>query len=136
VRPALFVAALAAFFCTPAFADAVVTEPGQAICDTLLEFEELTIAISTEDDPAIVEMSNRGCHVPGPGLPIELVEAYSDQTVLLFGKLAEYTPLRLVPAHIERLARLAKVRWLDHEGKPSIGFTLLRVSRGVDDRTN
>jgi hypothetical protein len=136
VRPTLFAAAFAACLCSPACAFDLVTKKGQAICDTLTQFEELTIAISTEDDPAIVEMGNRGCHLPEPGLMMELLEAYSDQTVLLFGKLVEYTPLRSVPEHVERLTSLAKVRLLDPAGKLSVGFTLLPVSRGSASGTD
>jgi hypothetical protein len=61
-----------------------------------------------------------------------LVEAYADQTALLFRKLADNTHLGPVPDHVERLTNLAKVRLFDREGEPMVGFTMLPVSRRPD----
>jgi hypothetical protein len=115
----------------PSSAYDMQTKTGQAVCDTLLEFEELTIAISMNDDDSIVEMGDKGCHLPEPGLRMELVEAYPDQTILLFSKLAEYTRIGPVPTHIERLTSLAKVRLLRRDASPMEGFTMLRVSQAL-----
>jgi hypothetical protein len=104
------------------------TKRGQAVCDTLVAFEELSIAIGMQDDRSIDEMGSKGCHIPEPGLKMELIEAYADQTALLFSKLAERTRLGPVPQHIERLTNLAKVRLLYRDRDPAVGFTLLRVS--------
>jgi hypothetical protein len=65
-------------------------------------------------------------------LRITLIEAYADQTVLLFQKLAEKTPLGPVPEHIEELTNLAKVRVFYRDRDPTIGFTLLRVPHRPD----
>src|ERR1700688_2892095 len=86
------------------------TKRGQAICDTLLQFEELSIAIGMRDDRYIEEMGSKGCHYPEPGMGMTLLEAYADQTVLLFRKLAGNTRLGPVPEHIDRVTNLAKVR--------------------------
>jgi hypothetical protein len=128
MRAIVCVAALLAYLSGPFTAHALETKKGQAICDTLAEFEELTIAIGMEDDSSIEEMADRGCHVPAPGLKLELIEAYSDQTALLFRKLADNTRLRSVPEHIERLANLAKVRLIFPDRDPVVGFTMLPVS--------
>jgi hypothetical protein len=113
----------------PSSAFDLETKRGQAICDTLLELEELSIAIAVEDDRAIEEMGSKGCHLPEAGLRMELIEAYVDQTALLFRKLADNTRLRPIPEHIERLTNLAKVRLFYRDGEPMVGFTLLPVSR-------
>lgn len=47
----------------PASAYDLQTKDGQALCDTLREFEELTIAINMNDDRAIVEMGGRHDHL-------------------------------------------------------------------------
>ena len=67
--------------------------------------------------------------MPDPGLRMELIEAYPDETVLLFNKLAAYTRIGPIPEHIERLTHLAKVRVLTPDLAPSVGFTLLPGSR-------
>ena len=108
------------------------TRKGQAICDTLAKFEELSIAIGMEDDQYIEEMGDKGCHFPEAGLRISLIEAYADQTVLLFRKLAEKTRLGPVPERIDELTNLAKVRLLHRDRDPTIGFTLLRVPHRPD----
>jgi hypothetical protein len=69
----------------------VQTVQGQAICDTLAQIEELSIAIAIADDRYIEDMGSKGCHYPEAGMRISLIEAYADQTVLLFRKLAETT---------------------------------------------
>jgi hypothetical protein len=132
MRAIVLAAAFLAYLSGPGFAFDLVTKNGQAVCDTLLAFEELTIAIGMRDDGAIEEMGNRGCHLPGPGLRMELVEAYADQTALLFRKLADNTQLGPVPDHIERLTNLATVRLFDRDGDPMVGFTMLPVSRRPD----
>jgi hypothetical protein len=128
MRTTVTTAALVVCLSAPALAYDLQTRSGQAVCDTLRAFEELTIAINTDDDHFIEEMGNKGCHMPHPGLSMELIEAYPDETVLLFSKLAEYTHIGPVPANIERLTHLAKVRVLTPDEAPSVGFTLLRVS--------
>ena len=115
----------------PSSAYDLQTKKGQAICDTLIAFEELSIAIAVDDDRAIEEMGSKGCHLPEAGLKMELIEAYADQTILLFTKLADNTRLP-VPEHIERLTNLAKVRLLYRDRDPMVGFTLLPVSRRPD----
>jgi hypothetical protein len=132
MRAILLAATFLAYLSGPSSAFDLVTKNGQAVCDSLLAFEELTIAIGMRDDSAILEMGNKGCHLPGPGLRMELVEAYADQTALLFRKLADNTHLGPVPDHIERLTNLAKVRLFDREGEPMVGFTMLPVSRRPD----
>jgi hypothetical protein len=124
------VVAAALLVCLSAIARAydLQTKNGQAVCDSLRAFEELTIAINTDDDQFIEEIGNNGCRMPPPGVRMELIEAYPDETVLLFSKLAEYTRIGPVPDHIERLTHLAKVRVLTPDHAPSVGFTLLRVS--------
>jgi hypothetical protein len=129
MRAIVFAAAFLSCLSGPSFAYDLVTKRGQAICDTLLQFEELSIAIAMEDDHAIEEMGGRGCRVPEPGLKMELIEAYTDQTVLLFSKLADNTRLQPVPEHIERLTSLAKVRLIGRDRTPTVGFTLLPVAR-------
>jgi hypothetical protein len=128
MRATVVTAALVVCLSAPAVAYDLQTKSGQAVCDTLRAFEELTIAINTNDDQFIEDMGNNGCHMPRPGLSMELIEAYPDETVLLFSKLAEYTRIGPVPANIERLTHLAKVRVLTPDAAPSVGFTLLRVS--------
>jgi hypothetical protein len=112
----------------------IETRRGQAICDTLAELEELSIAIGMQDDQYIEQMGNKGCHFPGPGLRMTLIEAYADQTVLLFRKLAENTRLGPVPEHIDELTSLAKVRLFYRDREPADGFTLLRVPHGPDGK--
>jgi hypothetical protein len=108
------------------------TLKGQAICDTLAQFEELSIAIALGDDRYIEEMGDKGCHFPEPGMRMSLIEAYADQTVLLFRKLAETTRLGPVPERIDELTNLAKVRLFYRDRDPMIGFTLLRVPHRAD----
>ena len=134
MRALISAAAVVACLSSPCSAYDLQTKNGQVVCDTLLSFEELTIAIGMNDDESITEMGNRGCHLPEPGLRMELIEAYPDQTALLFSKLAERTRLGPVPAHIERLTNLAKVRLIYSGQDPIIGFTLLPVSRGSEGR--
>jgi hypothetical protein len=110
----------------------VQTIRGQAICDTLSQIEELSIAIALADDRYIEEMGNKGCHYPEAGMRMSLIEAYADQTVLLFRKLAETTHLSPVPDRIEELTNLAKVRLFYQDRDPMIGFTLLRVPHRAD----
>jgi hypothetical protein len=110
----------------------VETMRGQAICDTLAQFEELSIAIALNDDQYIEEMGNKGCHFPEPGLRISLIEAYADQTVLLFRKLAENTRIGPVPERIDELTNLVKVRLFNRDREPTVGFTLLRVPHRAD----
>jgi hypothetical protein len=85
-----------------------------------------------EDDQYIEEMGDKGCHFPEPGLRMALIEAYADQTVLLFRKLAENTRLGPVPERIDELTNLAKVRLFYRDRDPTIGFTLLRVPHRPD----
>jgi hypothetical protein len=127
-------AALLSCISGPSAAYEFVTMRGQAICDTLAKFEELSIAISMEDDQYIEEMGNKGCHFPEPGLKMSLIEAYAGQTVLLFRKLAENTPLGPVPERIDELTNLAKVRLFHRDHESMIGFTLLRVPRRPDGK--
>lgn len=129
MRATVAAAALLLSLSGPVFAYDLQTKNGQAVCDTLPGFEELTIAINMNDDRSIEEMGNKGCHMPEPGLRMELIEAYPDQTVLLFSKLAAYTRIGTVPEHIERLTHLAKVRLFTRDEAPTVGFTLLPVSR-------
>jgi hypothetical protein len=107
---------------------------GQAVCDTLAQIEELSIAISMGDDAYIQEMGSKGCHFPPPGIRMALIEAYADQTALLFRKLAEKTHIGAVPEHIEDLTNLAKVRVFFPDRDPMIGYTLLRVPHQPDGR--
>jgi hypothetical protein len=136
MRALLFAAALVICPCGPSSAYQLQTEKGQVVCQTLRAFEELTIAIGLKDDRAIDQMIGTGCRVPGPGLDMELLEAYPDQTALLFRKLAEYTDIGPVPAHIERLTSLAQVRLLDPGGAPLVGFTMLRASPASEPPTD
>jgi hypothetical protein len=110
------------------------TERGQAVCDTLAEFEELSIAIGVGDDRYIEQMGDKGCHFPDEGLRMSLIEAYTDQTVLLFRKLAGNTQLGPVPERIDDLANLAKVRLFYRDREPTVGFTLLRVPHRPDGK--
>jgi hypothetical protein len=112
------------------------TKQGQAICDTLIAFEELSIAIGMRDDRYIEEMGSKGCHFPEPGLKMALIEAYADQTVLLFRKLAENTRLGPVPERIDALTNLAKVRLYYRDRDPIVGFTLLRVPHRADGQVD
>jgi hypothetical protein len=121
-------AALLLFLAGPSSAFDLQTKRGQVICDTLRAFEELTIAISVKDDQAIDEMTSKGCRLPGAGLRMELVEAYPDQTVLLFKKLVAYAGLDGVPDHIEQLANLAEVRLFTGDATPTVGYTMLPVA--------
>ena len=93
MRALIGAAAVAACLASPCSAYDLQTKSGQVVCDTLPKFEELTIAIGMKDDESITAMGSKGCHLPEPGLRMELIEAYPDQTALLFGKLAEYTHL-------------------------------------------
>jgi hypothetical protein len=112
------------------------TQRGQAICDTLAEFEELSIAIAIGDDRYIAEMGTRGCYFPEAGLRLSLIEPYAAQTVLLFRKLAENTRLGPVPGRIDELTNLAKVRLFRQDREPMVGFTLLRVPRRPDGQSD
>jgi hypothetical protein len=136
MRALWFAAAFMVCLCGPGSAYQLQTEKGQVVCETLRGFEELTIAIGLNDGAAINEMIGKGCRVPGPGLGMELIEAYPDQTALLFRKLAESTDIGPVPAHIERLTSLAQVRLLYPDGAPVIGFTMLRASPPSEPRTD
>ena len=108
------------------------TQRGQAICDTLAEFEQLTIAIAIGDDRYVEEMGTRGCYFPQAGVRMSLIEPYAGQTVLLFRKLAETTSLGPVPERIDELTNLAKVRLFRQDHDPVVGFTLLRVPHSPD----
>jgi hypothetical protein len=112
------------------------TTRGQAICDTLAQIEELSIAIGMGDDSYIEEMGHKGCHFPEPGLRMALIEAYADQTVLLFAKLSEKTRLGPVPERIADLTNLAKVRMFHRDREPTVGFTLLRVPHRSDGQVD
>jgi hypothetical protein len=132
MRAIAVAAALLAYLGGSCSAYDVETRRGQAICDTLAELEELSIAIGMHDDQYIEEMGSKGCHVPGPGLRMTLIEAYADQTVRLFRKLAENTRLGPVPERIDELTNLAKVRLFYRDREPAVGFTLLRVPHRAD----
>jgi hypothetical protein len=134
MRVIVFVAAILGCLCGPSRAYDLETKRGQAICDTLAQLEELSIAIGMADDHYIEEMGNKGCHFPQAGLKMALIEAYADQTVLLFRKLADKTNLGPVPPHIDKLTNLAKVRLFFPDRDPVIGFTLLRVSQRPDSQ--
>jgi hypothetical protein len=134
MRALVVVAALASGLAGQASASEFEAKNGQVVCDTLVAFEELTIAIGERDDHSIAAMQDKGCHQPQPGSKLELIEAYPDQTVLLFGKLAQYTHLGPVPPHIERMTNLAKVRVLSGDAGATIGFTLLPVLQHTDGR--
>jgi hypothetical protein len=130
---AIFIAAALALS-SPCFAFDAQTTRGQAVCDTLAQLEELSIAIGMQDDAYIEDMGSRGCHFPEPGLRVSLIEPYSDQTVLLFRKLSERTHLGPVPENIGDLTNLAKVRVFYRDRAPTVGFTLLRVPHRPDGR--
>jgi hypothetical protein len=132
MRVIVFVAAFLGGLCGPGSAYDLQTKRGQAICDTLLEFEELSLAIGMEDNRHIEEMGTKGCHFPEAGLRMTLIEAYRDQTVLLFRKLADYTRLGPVPERIDRLTNLAKIRLFYRDRDSRVGFTLLRVTGRPD----
>src|ERR1700730_3909243 len=100
MRAIVIAAALVGCFSGPCFAFDSQTMRGQAICDTLAQLEELSIAIGMEDDQYIEAMGSKGCRFPEPGLRVSLIEAYADQTVLLFRKLAERTRLGPVADNI------------------------------------
>jgi hypothetical protein len=134
MRAIVIAAALLGCLSGPCSAYDVETRKGQAICDTLIQFEELSIAIGMEDDRYIEEMGDKGCHFPEPGLRMSLIEAYAGQTVLLFRKLAENTPLGPVPERIDGLTNLAKVRLFHRDHESMIGFTLLRVPHRPDGK--
>jgi hypothetical protein len=136
MRAVALAAAFLLYLVGPSSAFDLLTKRGQVICDTLRAFEELTIAISMKDDEAIVEMSQRGCQLPGAGLRMELVEAYPDQTALLFEKLAEYAGLSGVPPHVERLASLAEIRLFTGEKTAIVGYTMLPVRERSDTPMN
>ena len=128
MRAIVIAAAVLACLCGPSSAYDFETRKGQAVCDTLAEFEELSIAIGMQDDRYIEEMGNKGCHFPEPGMGMTLLEAYADQTVLLFRKLADNTHLGPVPEHIDRVTNLAKVRLFYPDRDPTVGFTLLPLA--------
>lgn len=130
---AIFIAAALALS-SPCFAFDAQTTRGQAVCDTLAQLEELSIAIGMQDDQYIEEMGSKGCHFPEPGLRVSLIEPYADQTVLLFRKLSERTHLGPVPENIGDLTNLAKVRVFYRDRAPTVGFTLLRVPHRPDGR--
>jgi hypothetical protein len=136
MRAIVFAAAFLGYLSGSCSAFDLETKRGQAICDTLLQFEELSIAIGMRDDRYIEEMGNKGCHFPEPGLKMAMVEAYADQTVLLFQKLAEKTRLGSVPERIDELTNLAKVLVFYREGEPVVGFTLLRVPHRADGQVD
>ena len=136
MRAVVVAAALSLCLAGQSFAFDLQTKRGQVVCDTLQAFEELTIAISLKDDEAIEAMTSKGCHVPDAGLRMELVEAYPDQTVLLFKKLTEYTGLSGVPTHIEQLANLAQVRVFASGPTPRVGYTMLPVHERADTPMN
>jgi hypothetical protein len=132
MRAIVIAAALLGCLSGPCSAYDVETLKGQAICDTLIQFEELSIAIGMQDDQYIEEMGGKGCHFPEPGLRMTLIEAYAGQTLLLFSKLAEKTRLGPVPERIDELTNLAKVRLFHRDREPTVGFTLLRVPHRPD----
>jgi hypothetical protein len=134
MRAIAIAAALLGCLSGPCSAYDIETRKGQAICDTLAKFEELSIAIGMEDDQYIEEMGDKGCHFPEAGLRISLLEAYADQTVLLFRKLAKNTRLGPVPEGIDELTNLAKVRLFYQDREPTTGFTLLRVPHRPDGK--
>jgi hypothetical protein len=134
MRAIVIAAALAGCLSGPCFAFDSQTTRGQAVCDTLAQLEELSIAIGMQDDAYIEDMGSRGCHFPEPGLRVSLIEAYADQTVLLFRKLSERTRLGPVPENIGDLTNLAKVRVFYRDRAPTVGFTLLRVPHSPDGR--
>jgi hypothetical protein len=134
MRAIVIAAALAGCFFGPCFAFDAQTTSGQAVCDTLAQLEQLSIAIGMQDDRYIEDMGSRGCHFPEPGLRVSLIEAYADQTVLLFRKLSERTHLGPVPENIGDLTNLAKVRVFYRDRAPTVGFTLLRVPHSPDGR--
>jgi hypothetical protein len=136
MRAILFAAAFLGCLSGSSSAYDLRTTRGQAVCDTLAQLEELSIAIGMGDDSYIEEMGQKGCHFPEPGLRMALIEAYADQTVLLFTKLAEKTRLGPVPERIADLTNLAKVRMFYHDREPAVGFTLLRVPHRADGQVD
>jgi hypothetical protein len=136
MRSILFAAAFLGCLSVPCSAYDLRTTRGQAICDTLAQLEELSIAIGMGDDGYIEEMGDKGCHFPEPGLRMALIEAYADQTVLLFTKLSERTRLGPVPERIADLTNLAKVRMFHRDREPTVGFTLLRVPHRPDGQVD
>jgi hypothetical protein len=134
MRAIVIAAAFVAGACSPCVAYDSQTRSGQAVCDTLTQLEELSIAIGMQDDQYIEEMGSKGCHFPEPGLRVSLIEAYTDQTVVLFKKLAERTRLGPVPENIGNLTNLAKVRLYYRDREPAVGYTLLRVPQTPDGR--
>jgi len=132
LRAIVFAAALLGALSFSWSACGLETQRGQAICDTLAEFEQLTIAIAVGDDRYVEEMGTRGCYFPEAGLRLSLIEPYAGQTVLLFRKLAENTRLGPVPERIDELTNLAKVRLFRQDHDPMIGFTMLRVPHSPD----
>jgi hypothetical protein len=135
MRAIVFAATCLSCLSGPSSAYDLETKEGQAICDTLAEFEELSIAIGTGDDRYIEEMGDKGCHFPEPGLRMALIEAYADQTVLLFRKLADSTRLGPVPRHIDKLTNLARVRLFYRDRNSMVGFTLLPVQNRPDSQS-
>jgi hypothetical protein len=136
MRAIVVAAALLGCLSGACFAAELETTKGQAICDTLAKFEELSIAIGMEDDQYIEAMGSKGGRVPEPGLRVSLIEAYADQTVLLFRKLAERTRLGPVPENIGELTNLVKVRVFYRDREPTVGFTLLRVPHRNDGQVD
>jgi hypothetical protein len=136
MRAILFGAAFLGCLSSSSSAYDLRTTKGQAVCDTLAQLEELSIAIGMGDDSYIEEMGHKGCHFPEPGLRMALIEAYADQTVLLFTKLAEKTRLGPVPERIADLTNLAKVRMFYGDREPAVGFTLLRVPHRPDGQVD
>ena len=136
MRTILLAAAILGYLSGSCSAYDLRTTRGQAICDTLVQLEELSIAIGMGDDSYIEEMGHEGCHFPEAGLRMALIEAYADQTVLLFTKLAEKTRLGPVPERIADLTNLAKVRMFHADREPTVGFTLLRVPHRADGQVD
>jgi len=132
LRAIVFAAALLGALSFSWSACGLETQRGQAICDTLAKFEELSIAIAIGDDRYVEEMGTRGCYFPQAGVRMSLIEPYAGQTVLLFRKLAETTSLGPVPERIDELTNLAKVRLFRQDHDPVVGFTLLRVPHRPD----
>ena len=130
MRAIVFAMALLGYLSVPGSAYEFETKKGQEICDTLAEFEELSIAIGMQDDRYIEEMGSKGCHFPESGLGMALLEVYANQTVLLFRKLATNTHLGPVPERIDKLTSLAKVRLFYRDHDSMVGFTLLPVQPG------
>jgi len=134
MRAIVLAAALMACLSGPSRAYDPADEERQVICDTLIAFEELSIAIAVEDDHAIAEMGDKGCHLPGPCSEWSLLKPTPTRPPCCSESSPTQPQLRGVPEDIEAADEPRQGRLIYGDRDPIVGFTLLPLSHRREGR--